>query len=345
MDNIFNFDFGFGAEGEGQLNMNDLFGITSEENSKEKTGTTKKATTKKATAKKDEDVSMDGPVTVIGQNFKYVYGEEGKKYGEKHTLSEVEKIYPEIGTSNIYRIADESILIIGSNTGASSLKNSAVFNENTQKVTVCFGDLKAEFEPSDFAGKDADEICLEDVSNKFEEINPAFKGATYQISGNIITINMTQAAPIKDDAEVLKLFNEGGVKELKFSEIKEDFAIDGAEIVLHKTSDTYFLSYKTDKRISYKTSAANSKKTVAEAKVKVNLPVKLSIPLISENFELTSGHFSGKEKVSCDDIVDLLKQRFSIFGNSSRKYNLEAFKDQETGEQRAVLEVISGKKG
>ncbi len=335
----------------------DLFGgapapaVTEEKKpAAKKTASSSKPATKKASNTGGR--KLDGPVTVVGTGWKYVYGEAGKTY----TPAEVLKGVYDAG----YRSIICATSAIRYKKDASAGINNILFIKDVEAMSIegdtaapeCevrLGMKAASFDPSNFEGKDKEEITLADVRDKFVELNPDFKGCDLAfVPGPNVAMPVFSAKRVvklsEEKAETLKFWSDSEIKDFSKSEAVALYPEDEYE-VLRSKAGVYFAMPTLKKDTEYvsiqKSFFGVETKTSEKAKEYYRLPAKIWLEQYGQNIEVGSEMFGGKEKVTKDDVINFLKPNYKAFQSKSRQFDVFYDEDQ------ALISVymVSGKKG
>lgn len=238
--------------------------------------------------------------------------------------------------------------------GLSSKDSLAVTDAATQivsfPVTVCHGMTNAVYEGDMFPGLDEDEVSLSDVTMKFVETNPEFKGLdfSYDADASVIMPVFKQVG-VTDKVNAPSTLSVNGVVE----DVAEEHAGKKPDEFLQarglgKTEGVcqYALRYADSSKENYlavlevaekATESTVKAKTVEE---KYRLPLKLTVAGIG--IDLTSEDFSGKEKVTQKEVISLCETRYkSLFKDAKRTPQFTY------SSELSALEIAftSGKKG
>lgn len=311
----------------------------------------KKATSTSATKAKKTSTGgrkLDGPVTVFGTGWKYVFGEAGKTY----TPAEVLKAAYDAGYRSI--VSCSSALRYKKDADV----NNALFlkdisttetggDTNAAEVTVNLGQKSAEFGPANFEGKEQEEITLDDVCKEFIKLNPEFKGCSlaYTAGAKVaLPVFDKKAADLKDEkSETVKIWSDSENLEFSLPEAQALYTSDSYE--LYKSGAGVYFAMPTIKGGEY---VSISKDFFGIADVKAEkakefykLPAKIWLEQYGQSIEVESSMFGGKEKITKDDVINFLKPNYKAFQSKSRQF--DAFYDDEQG--LISIYMVSGKKG
>lgn len=331
----------------------DLFGGAPAPAVEEKSKSEKKPAAKAASKPKTKATStggrkLDGPVTVFGTGWKYVFGEAGKTY----TPAEVLKAAYDAGYRSI--VSCSSALRYKKDADV----NNALFlkdvstaetggDTNAAEVTVNLGQKSAEFGPANFEGKEQEEITLDDVCKEFIKLNPEFKGCSlaYTAGAKVaLPVFDKKVADLKDEkSETIKIWSDSEILEFSLPEAQALYTSDSYE--LYKSGAGVYFAMPTIKNGEY-VSVSKDFFGIADVKTEkakefYKLPAKIWLEQYGQNIEIDSSMFGGKEKVTKDDVINFLKPNYKAFQSKSRQFDV--FYDDE---QRLIsVYMVSGKKG
>lgn len=351
----FNFDF----------DASDFFGVSVKAPEKKEI---KKAASKaakpaasgkgKKTAKaKDCDVSL--PVTIIGRNMTYVVEGTGTKKAteilkELATPLETARfgLFCISGVGVVYDPELSILYVDDSSVRADSIDSAIYFEE--ENVYVCDGDTQVVFKAEDFPDKEADEIAISDVKERFTLSMPEYseiKGLFYSVADNVCYPVMEEVMgsipeSMKDE-DTLTVVVGGVEKSVPNGELKDVIAsVAGTPSVvtpkLYRMGDKLYLSYANSKGDKIVLDAAS---TVATPKKKVEtkypLPLDLFIVTWNVHYQLTPEMFDGAEKVTTNQITEKMAEQEKMFADKSRKPDYLYSKDKNM----LSCMFISGTKG
>ncbi len=298
----------------------------------------------KANAPKDFSKKVVGPVLCVGSGWAYTYGEEGKRYGVSVVAKALfEAGYTEVAASGmVYTCKENKNILLVKGIGISANDDAEVI---PKKVTVATGLVKAEYEAKDFTGKDADEISVRDLTEKYVESYPDFAGCKLKLSraAKVCVPAFSKKAEIKDDQDYRVWSTEETVV-VKGSEIMQLFGSSDYDVEFY-ISDTgvLFPSYYTKSSAVVSESDLGLKKASSKQAVeKFKLPANIYITAIGQTYEnVDSSMFGGKDKVTQEQVIEFLKERHRVFSQSNRKFDV--IYDVETN--TISVAIMSGKKG
>ena len=293
------------------------------------------------TAAKKKETRVAGPVRVQGTGWTFTYGEAGKSYDPKEVLKETFNAGFKGVVNGSYSIPKEKNVIYVSTVSQSGSDDSNA----APNVTVFMARKAVKFSPEDFPGYDEDEISVLDVTEKFVELYPDFKGCALKISSGVGSpVFDTVYALKKDSSGTVRIWSEDGIKEWTESEAALVFDKD---VKLFKSeTGVLFPSYQVSGKgaTAIYMSAGDfglANDTVKDVVEKYKLPFTLYLETFGQRMELTKDDFSGKEKVSSDEILDFLKPKYRAFSSGKRKIDIV----YERSENIVAVALISGEKG
>ena len=328
----------------------DLFGgapAPAVEEKKDKKPAAKAASKPKTKATSTGGRKLDGPVTVFGTGWKYVFGEAGKTY----TPAEVLKATYDAGYRSIAcassalrykKDADVNNILFIKDIGTPSTEGDTAAGS---KVVVNLGQKSVEVESSAFEGKDAEEITLDDVRDKFVELCPEFKGCNLAYSAAAqaalpVFDKKTELKDVKDDT--LKFWTDGEMLEYSLSEATALYA----DYEVYKSEAGIYFASPTLKKDSEYVSISRDFFGLADVKATkakefYKLPAKVWLEQYGQRIEIDASMFGGKEKITKDDVINFLKPNYKAFQSKSRQFDV--FYDDEQG--LISVYMVSGKKG
>lgn len=268
-------------------------------------------------------------------------------------------------------VVGNSIFVIEP-TSASDSDNAVTFPESGS-VTVCDGMLQAEITAATL-GKDADEVSVDDLLNKWVEVNPSYEGC-----GMHYFASVGIATPVfKDTVKSVKLpaiinvcgnditlttddfpsTNEVTAEQVFTQQVPVD--VKGLDFSFGATSEDghYVLVVKRGKATSVTGIDKGSFTTVKNVKSgkveeKYTLPFLLVATSSDQRVTVTPEMFDGKEKVKQEDVLSLLSKDktsfdpqligFKIYSASDKQFNFVY--GEADGNRKLVVSAVSGKKG
>ncbi len=332
------FDF-FGSFGS-NLNAEPVVMEVKKEEKKEKKTNKSSSTPAK---KSSTTAKVEGPVNIIGSGWTYTYGEEGKTYGIMVVAKALyDAGYTEVAaTGAIYTVEDDPHLLIVRGIGCARNDDSEVI---PAKIDVVTGLVKATYEAKDFAGKDAEEVSVRDLCEKYVEAYPDFKGCQLILNraAAVAVPAFTRKADIKDE-QTYRVWSTLETVEVKGSELKGLYGGSGYEVTFYiSDAGVLFPSYTSKKSHMVSEADLGLKKEASKKAVeKYSLPATIYIQTLGESISATPEMFGGKDKVMQKDILEFLKSRHPVFSQGDRKFDL-VYDDVSNIISVAIL---SGKKG
>ncbi len=341
----------------GQATFNDLYGeefdFFKSPPVKEKKTEKKAATKKKAETKKTEKpLNVTMPCKVYGQYFT----KEIPKADESETLiSSAELIkrlidagideaavnckaifIPEDLSSVAYLVEHHEITPSGDTL--------IVFGQSG--VTFAFGEKKAIYTAEDFAGKECDEICLDDAKEKIFEAYPAFSKSElfYDVEAGVIvpflgtraseretsTVKYPVTVNICGEERTLEENPSGETVKDLVSYLTKDFETKNLKVGLHKLEDgIYYTSFSASGNTAKNTEKKN--KGAKTSKKEEKFPVEgTTIYLVFNGHKeaVNKECFGGKEKITKNDVIEYFKPRFAVFSSSEKVGNINCSYDE-----------------
>ncbi len=304
---------------------------------------TEAAKPKKAPAKKSapKKTLLTGPVKFIGVGFTFEYGEAGKKY---EPVAVVKAAY-EAGFKEVL-LAD--LTHDGKSTIAMSIDKKATEDDVQMgdTVTIMLGEQRATYTAEDFEGMEKEEISIFDLTIKFIESHPEFKGcglkfdALAKVAMPVFDKHLTK----KQVSELpRKFYKDSAFSECQLSDLDDCYASDDFKPVYGKSdNDNIFISLSLKNRISFTAKDAGLDGTASPKKIKevYRLPFTLWIETYGTKRACTVADF-GKEVVTKEDVIDYLKNYYRIFKSQTRKFDIQYDRNSHV----VGVAVISGEKG
>lgn len=298
----------------------------------------KKAAPKKTTPK---ETLLTGPVKFIGVGFTFDYGEAGKKY--KPTV--VVKAAYDAGFKEVL-LAD--LTHDGKSTICMSIDKKASDDDIQMgdSVTVMLGEQRATYTPEDFEGMEKEEISIFDLTIKFIETHPEFKGCGLRFDPL-----SKVAMPVFDKkikfGDVAKPENKFYFNS-QFSNINIDtfddcYKSEDFKPVYHiSDSKNVFISTTLKNKISFTAKDAGLEGTAPSKKIKevYRLPFTLWIETYGTKRACTAEDF-GKDVVTKEEVIDYLKNYYRIFRSQTRKFDIAYDRNSHV----VGVAVVSGEKG
>lgn len=339
-----------------QFNLFDAFGITPLDTT-EKKDTAAKADKKpeKKTAPKKEaykksagkDLVLKFPLKIKARGFNLTMeSAESNKLSDLITTL-IDNGYDELRLSVMRAVFDEigGVLYFTLPT----VKTTAAEDDLIKvPVTVIDGLKKAELSADDFPGKDEDEITADDVATKWADINPEYKGCSLIYQGDfcypVFKGALKAGDTLMSGSDVLFCGEHISIDEdITVKAFGEHYVgnVKGLTLTMYHNLDKtcHFATFEGGEETKKNFDAAGSN-TVKKAVTKYALPLKVHLSFGMER-TLTPEDFSGKEKVSLDDIKAFFGNTYSVFKDTSRKMDVIYIKE----ENLLDIAFISGKKG
>lgn len=299
---------------------------------------------KASTASAPSGQKVEGPVLCIGSGWTYTYGEEGQTYGAKVVAKALyDAGYTEVAASGIvYTCKDNKNILIVKGIGISASDDSEVI---PKKITVSTGLVKAEYEASDFAGKDADEVSVRDLTEKYVESYPDFAGCGLKLSraAKVCVPYFSKKAEIKDDQDY-RVWNTEEIAVVRGSELMKLYGSEDYDVEFY-ISDTglLFPSYSTKTATSVNESDLGLKKASSKKAVeKFQLPCNIYISTTGQTHgNVDASMFGGNSKITKEQVIEFLKQHHKVFGQGNRKFDVIYDEDTNT----IAVAIMSGSKG
>lgn len=313
----------------------------------------KKENRPKTDSKSDKEVNL--PVIVKGRNFSEEFVGEGKKKLSEIWNMLLEKGYDQFKSESFSLSYHEvtNAVFVSDNSLFGDDDNTLVDLSGDKKIMVVDGQLKAEFELSDFPGVEADELSLLHIKEKFVEINSVYEGCKLFFDEKAMI-----CYPVLSDISE-KDFGEGNytsyIKEGVVTPIVEETYADlkgiygdmsqktgGVDVLVCKGGNgTVFISFRNYSGYKPGSSASSSsrkdKKTVEQ---KFKLPLKVFIANWGQEYVITDTELK-KDKATLEEIRGFLGEKNKIFKDKSRK--MDHLYDESAG--KLSIMFVSGSKG
>ncbi|WP_026653348.1 hypothetical protein [Butyrivibrio proteoclasticus] len=298
-----------------------------------------KASKKKAAPKKKKESTLVGPVVVKGIGFTFTYGDNGVKYKPVEVAKAAyDAGYKEVALMELYHD--------GVSTVFCNFKKAT--NEDEQigeRVTILSGENRASYQTSDFGDLEAEEVSVFDLSLKYVESHPDFKGCSLCVDTAIesATPVFTKKVTLVDDKDYA-VYSDGGNQTLTGAQIKNLYPEKDVTVVAYTSdADILFIGATTKNRVTASRSDFGIEGESRSVKTKelYRLPFVLWIETYGTKAQLTADNFGGKAVVDKNDIVDYLKNYYRIFRSQSRKFDISY--DRNAG--IVGVAVVSGEKG
>ncbi|WP_161487343.1 hypothetical protein [Butyrivibrio hungatei] len=299
----------------------------------------KASKTKKVAPKKKKETNLVGPVVVKGIGFTYTYGDAGVRYKPVEVVKATyDAGYKEIALMELYHDGASTIF-------CDFKKASNEDNQIGEHVTVLSGENRASYQTCDFGELEAEEVSVFDLSLKYVESHPDFKGCSMNVDTAICSATpvFTKKVTLVDDKEYT-VYDDSGNQTMTGAQIKSLYPEKDVTIVAY-TSDAnvLFIGATTKSRLIVSRSDLGIEGESKSVKTKelYRLPFVLWIETYGTKAQLTADDFSGKVVVDKNDIVDYLKNYYRIFRSQSRKFDISY--DRNSG--IVGVAVVSGEKG
>lgn len=308
-----------------------------------KSGTSSSSSSKK----KKGGRKMDAPVTVFGTGWKYVFGAEGERYTPEQVLKatydagyrsiacagQAWRYKKDVDTNNVLYVKD-----IKSNATNADI--------NAPEVEIMLGQKACQLAPANFEGKDAAEITVADVISKFVELNPEFKGCSiaYNAAAKTALPVFEKETKIEEAAEdTVRIWSDSQILEFSKAEAIELYK---GYYTARSEDGIYFampqLDIKKGESVYITEDIFGLTKMSAEkAKEFFKLPATIWLEQYGQKVEAKPEFFSGKEKVTKEDVINFLKPNYKAFQSSSRTF--DAFYDDD--QNLISIYMVSGRKG
>ena len=299
----------------------------------------KKAPAKKATTKKE--TMLVGPVKLIGVGFTFEYGEAGKKY---KPVAVVKAAY-DAGYKEVL-LAD--LTHDGKSTICMSIDKKASDDDLQMgsSVTVMLGEQRATYTTEDFDGLEKEEISIFDLTCKFIETHPEFKGCGLKFD------SLAQVAmPVFDKkikfADVCKpenkFYNNSQFENINIDTFDDCYKNEDFKPVYHiSDSNNVFISTTLKNRITFTAKDAGLEGTSTNKKIKevYRLPFTLWIETYGTKRNCTAEDF-GKDVVTKEEVIDYLKRYYRAFNSKTKKFDIA----YDRASHIVGVALVSGEKG
>lgn len=337
------FDFG---------SFGDFFGVEApkEPEKKKAAAPAKKEQAKKGTTtKKATSIKVALPTTIVGRGFaKKVEGD-----GEKELLDiikDASETIRQLKVGSVVAFYDKD-----GNTIYTSVPTTSSAEDTLVEATVdvSYGEYNCSVEIEDIS-EEGEDVSLKMVQNRFLESMPEYKGITglYYDSEAGVAVPVFKSVNKEFEGEVIVNINgedetftlSEKKKQTEFlSFISEEKKIPKeARLVLQELDGKYYLSYSP---IPGKDAAAiggtSTKKETKKVEIKYPLPCTLHVVNWGMAYSLTPEMFSGKEKITKEELVEVMKNYEKMFNDTSRRMDIYF---DEVKNQISVM-FVSGTKG
>lgn len=302
----------------------------------------KKPSASKSKAKKPAAVTLTGAITVLSSAFRYVVENDG----EMSVIDALKKAYEagfkEVAVSNVTRF-DNTLLIDTFGAGASPDDEAVQFVGGV--FTVALGQHRVELSADMFDDLEEDEISVYDVTRKYVELNPDFKGCGLSVAKGIAAPVFSEQKEKDELPETVRVYADGAVQEMEKEEFFSSLPADDAVEVQIFASSTgaLFTSYVTKERVAVKPEDFDLKVDAKKVAERYKLPFTLRMITFNTRQELTSEDFGGKSAVTKDELLEYLKAQRIGGKVFQQDRQIEVYYD----ENNAIVSVaiVSGKKG
>lgn len=302
------------------------------------------------------DTKISLPITCRGRNWSYVI--EG--FGTK-TINEIlEDLYAagivEVAHKEVNPIANEKAiknqLLYFTSPTKESKSSVAVFSSNKSAV-IADGLEQMPLTPEIFEGMDVDEISVLHAQELWEKGFPAYvnMGLSYCFLSNVgvpVIENSLKAGDlITLPKEIVVSGERQNVQigileqtEVTVSEVLNEY-IPGIDATLKCIGDTIYCEYTGTPVTGLKKpgTTANGKEVIA--KELITLPCKCYFVTLNQTFDFTPDMFGGKQKITSEEVLELLRKTYSLLRNKDRRVEVVYAKEQNL----VSVALTSGTKG
>ena len=347
---------GFGDSGDSGFGVNSSdFFLSSKERKEEKKKAEKAekdaqkkaeqekvAEKKKAEAKaKAKDMDIPYPFVVIARGFRKEYEGEGTIKISEVWDNLLEEGYDQFKIDGFKMVYHELSKTVYVSDGLILSTPNDTLVKMEDGVTVADGMLKATFEIGDFEGMDEDEISVGELIKKWVSINPNYEGCTmhydpevnvaYPVFSPLVEpsfIKRKYDSYIKEGCLVMESYDSYQDARSSLKGLLTDIKIDNVSLKLLEGKRNFFVSYDASSE-AYTRGGGATTSNVKTKKVeeKYSLPLTVFVTTWGATHELTSEDFGGKEKITKEELKKVMKNRDSLFGDSSRR--MDTYYDKE----------------
>lgn len=307
---------------------------------KEKKKTVKKEKPKaKATKTKVTSSKLVAPVTVVGTDWKFVVEGSGEMEAKDVARAAFNAGYTEVALAKLSFGASRQVMYVNPFAAHETDDDKAVTFKN-DTIEVVLGMQKVSFNVSDFGGA-AEDVSVQDVIDKFTELKPHFEGC-------YLAVTEGYAVPVLEEVETLpeqmNVYQDGNTVLMTKAEYEAAYTATEEKVSLmtyESDNDTYFPAYTGEVLVvPVDTYGLKSPipKTVEE---KYKLPFTICLENFNKSFTANAENFGGKEVVTKEDVLAVLKRQYKVFGQSNRKIDVI----YEKKANLLSIAVTSGKKG
>ena len=311
-----------------------------------KTGGKKEAT--------DVDVAM--PVTVLARGFKYELGSLGN-IKMSDLLTKLDELgYHEVRQPSVSAVYDHMMNRIYLTCGPDAACEEDVQVAIDQPVIISDGQVKCELTLDNFEGYEADEVSVAELLDYWTSVNPNYAGCRLAYAGQYAYPVFEKYLESKTEVSFPCVIEMNGEEKEYGEEDFEDTTVAGilqkltgnsngvveAKLVANLDRTRYFVTYQDLKNTRNKKNfEERSQKGGATVEKRYKLPLKVFIASFNLQEELTPEHFSGKNKVTLDEIKGYYAERYRIFQDTSRQLDTIYLEE----DNMLSMMFISGKKG
>lgn len=336
---------------------------------KKTTSTTTKPAAKKAKGLKGED-KVTLPIACYGRNWSHAIDELGTiTYNELVKLLYNEG-FKEVAHSQVTMISGSGFVLFTTPTKESDTDILVSIKDGTQ-VTVADGMLQMSVDVKDFSDLSAEEISVLHLQEKWEQSVPEWrnKGLNFDPVSQIAIpvcdclINSKDEVPLPAtiivNGEKVALSEEHFLLKEKITaqdileHLKQEVSAVSdynfftvADTALCKYSDNVyvlrFTENKQSKTVTYDRSFAKIGKSEAKKAIElIHLPVDVYFVTLNMTFRMLPEQFGGKTKVKEEEILEILKQSYSILRSKDRRIETVYAKENNL----FSVALVSGTKG
>lgn len=272
----------------------------------------------------------------------------GKKNVDECVKALVELGYKEVLLSDSAGLSEDGSILTFNTPSVASDDSQLV----TLPVKVLDGELRMELSKEDFPDLDEDEISVSELIEKWTEVNPSYTGcgmcysSEYGVATPVLNpISKSVSIPISVNVygSITTLAEtEFLVQPVQVKDIIESLNLYSDDAELCKGNETYFVSFKVAKGISFdKAVFSKGSKSTASVVEKYALPFTIHLANFGIDIPVSENDFADKKKVTLEEVLAFLTPSYKMFGANDRSVDFVYLKD------RNVLSVasISGKKG
>ena len=279
---------------------------------------------------KPKGFMVDLPVTVKARSFKIDSLQVGTESKGDISLvyGELKQKFPQfrMGSFELFYASELKCIFVLDGKLTANDEDTKVFADKDASITVADGETCCVLSPADFSdtGLDADEVTLGDIKNRFVDANPGYKGCSLSFDPGALTAYPVFTKNISLNSDVISdivVCGDKGAYENGGKELVGEVA-PGIMAYLKQGDKLAYLSYKIEKSVKgmlvYSPTASEKKKTEKAVK-KYPLPFKLYVVNFNMTYDLSAQMFAGKEKVSKEEITEVMAKKDDLFGDKDRK--------------------------